>query len=51
MTTRRTICRATLLATAAGACALFGNLAAAQAFPSKPITLIVPNPPGGLVDG
>lgn len=25
-------------------------LAQAQAFPSKPITIIVPNPPGGLVD-
>lgn len=24
---------------------------AAQAYPAKPITLIVPNPPGGLVDG
>jgi tripartite-type tricarboxylate transporter receptor subunit TctC len=22
----------------------------AQSFPSKPITLVVPNPPGGLVD-
>jgi tripartite-type tricarboxylate transporter receptor subunit TctC len=26
-------------------------MATAQTFPSKPITLIVPNPPGGLVDG
>ena len=34
---------------AAGA-ALFASLAAAQAYPSKPIALIVPNPPGGLVD-
>ncbi len=25
-------------------------LGAAQTFPSKPITIIVPNPPGGLVD-
>jgi tripartite-type tricarboxylate transporter receptor subunit TctC len=32
------------LATAAG-------WAAAQGFPTKPITLVVPNPPGGLVDG
>ena len=24
--------------------------AGAQAYPAKPITLIVPNPPGGLVD-
>ena len=36
----------------AAALALACGLAAAQsAFPSKPITLIVPNPPGGLVDG
>ena len=28
-----------------------GSIASAQAFPQKPITLIVPNPPGGLVDG
>jgi tripartite-type tricarboxylate transporter receptor subunit TctC len=27
------------------------GLAAAQGFPTKPITLVVPNPPGGLVDG
>lgn len=26
------------------------NLATAQSFPNRPITLIVPNPPGGLVD-
>ncbi|AGU47842.1 putative Bug-like extracytoplasmic solute binding receptor, TTT family [Variovorax paradoxus B4] len=31
--------------------ALSSTLAAAQPFPNKPITLIVPNPPGGLVDG
>lgn len=30
---------------------LFCGYAAAQAYPNKPITLIVPNPPGGLVDG
>jgi tripartite-type tricarboxylate transporter receptor subunit TctC len=30
--------------------ALAASLAAAQTFPSKPITLIVPNPPGGVVD-
>lgn len=34
---------------AAGA-ALFASLAAAQAYPAKPVTLVVPNPPGGLVD-
>jgi tripartite-type tricarboxylate transporter receptor subunit TctC len=27
------------------------GLAAAQGFPTKPVTLVVPNPPGGLVDG
>ncbi|TFY99421.1 tripartite tricarboxylate transporter substrate binding protein [Ramlibacter henchirensis] len=27
------------------------SLAAAQTFPAKPITIVVPNPPGGLVDG
>ena len=26
------------------------NLVAAQSFPDKTITLVVPNPPGGLVD-
>ena len=37
---------------AAAAAALFCGIAASQAaFPSKPITLVVPNPPGGLVDG
>jgi len=29
---------------------LASSMAAAQAFPTKPITLIVPNPPGGVVD-
>jgi tripartite-type tricarboxylate transporter receptor subunit TctC len=38
------------LALAAGL-ALAGATASAQSFPSKPITLVVPNPPGGLVDG
>ena len=34
-----------------GAIALLaGSLAAAQGYPSKPITLVVPNPPGGFVD-
>lgn len=35
----------------AASAALFASLAAAQAYPAKPVTLIVPNPPGGLVDG
>ena len=40
-----------LLRCAAGAAALsFAGFAAAQAYPAKPVTLIVPNPPGGLVD-
>ncbi|NMM06393.1 tripartite tricarboxylate transporter substrate binding protein [Polaromonas sp.] len=34
----------------AGCALLFSSLALAQAFPAKPITLVVPNPPGGFVD-
>ena len=30
--------------------AVFSSAAWAQAYPSKPITLVVPNPPGGFVD-
>jgi tripartite-type tricarboxylate transporter receptor subunit TctC len=44
---RRPFLRQAVLA--AGA-ALFASLAAAQAYPAKPVTLVVPNPPGGLVD-
>jgi tripartite-type tricarboxylate transporter receptor subunit TctC len=44
---RRLICAAVLAACAAS---LTAPVALAQAYPSKPITLIVPNPPGGLVD-
>jgi tripartite-type tricarboxylate transporter receptor subunit TctC len=33
-----------------GCALLFTSLALAQAFPAKPITLVVPNPPGGFVD-
>jgi tripartite-type tricarboxylate transporter receptor subunit TctC len=36
---------------AALATGLACGIAAAQAFPAKPVTIIVPNPPGGLVDG
>lgn len=32
------------------AATLIGTLVAAQGYPSKPITLVVPNPPGGFVD-
>ncbi len=34
----------------AAAAALCPVIASAQAYPSRPVTLIVPNPPGGLVD-
>jgi tripartite-type tricarboxylate transporter receptor subunit TctC len=34
----------------AGSAALFCGLCAAQGYPSKPITFVVPNPPGGFVD-
>ncbi len=34
----------------AGAAAVLGPLALAQGYPAKPISLIVPNPPGGVVD-
>jgi tripartite-type tricarboxylate transporter receptor subunit TctC len=44
--------RRQLLAGAAGlAAGLSGSVALAQGYPAKPITLVVPNPPGGLVDG
>jgi tripartite-type tricarboxylate transporter receptor subunit TctC len=43
--------RRALLACAAIGASLACTLAAAQGFPTKPITLVVPNPPGGLVDG
>ena len=36
---------------AALATGLACGIAGAQAFPAKPVTIIVPNPPGGLVDG
>ena len=46
MPTRRLICSAALALCAS----LAAPVALAQAFPSKTITVIVPNPPGGVVD-
>lgn len=46
MSTRRTL----VAAAAAFACALIAPAALAQSFPSKPITLVVPYTPGGVVD-
>ena len=40
----------TTTATVAAAAALFVSPAMAQTYPTKPVTLIVPNPPGGVVD-
>jgi tripartite-type tricarboxylate transporter receptor subunit TctC len=45
MTTRRKFSKLMALAALCAPMALM-----AQAFPSKPITLVVPVPPGGLVD-
>ena len=44
--TRRHVCTAALALCAS----LAAPAALAQAFPSKPITIVVPNPPGGVVD-
>lgn len=41
------ICRALMLTAAT---LLASHAAMAQTFPSKPVTLVVPNPPGGVVD-
>jgi tripartite-type tricarboxylate transporter receptor subunit TctC len=46
-TTPRHFIRKTLLA---GCALLLSGVALGQAFPNKPITLVVPNPPGGFVD-
>jgi tripartite-type tricarboxylate transporter receptor subunit TctC len=43
--------RRLIVSSCAIAMGLASGLVAGQAFPSKPITLVVPNPPGGLVDG
>ena len=47
MTTRRTACLALACASVLG---IEAGAARAQSFPSKPVALIVPNPPGGVVD-
>jgi tripartite-type tricarboxylate transporter receptor subunit TctC len=47
MTQKQNFVRQTVLACSA---LLFCGAVMAQAFPSKPITLVVPNPPGGFVD-
>jgi tripartite-type tricarboxylate transporter receptor subunit TctC len=47
MITRRSLCTAVCVALCAP---LAASVAQAQGFPSKPITIIVPNPPGGVVD-
>ena len=46
-TTQRHFIRKTLLTSCA---LLLSGVVLAQAFPNKPITLVVPNPPGGFVD-
>ena len=46
----RTRSRRALLALAAGLAALPGAHAQATDFPTKPITIIVPYPAGGIVD-
>ena len=51
--TRRNLAAAWLATALLGSSAFLAPLAAhaqADAYPSKPITLVVPNPPGGLVD-
>ena len=51
--TRRSLNAALLATTIISASAFIAPLAAhaqPDAYPSKPITLVVPNPPGGLVD-
>ena len=42
--------RTALQAVLVGGLALTGTLGQADSFPNKPVTLVVPNPPGGFVD-
>src|SRR5205085_7006485 len=50
MNTPRTLTRRRAVQALALALAVIGGSAMAQAWPSKPITLIVPFPPGGTTD-
>ena len=50
MTIRRSFCRTTLGLAAAGLFAVLPFGAMAQDYPAKTVTLVVPNPPGGVVD-
>ncbi|MEY3871553.1 MAG: putative extracytoplasmic binding receptor, partial [Pseudomonadota bacterium] len=47
MIPKRLFIRQTALA---GCALLLSGAVMAQAYPSRPITLVVPNPPGGFVD-
>ena len=47
---RRFLTRSAMTVTGALAAALFAGATLAQNYPTKPITLVVPNPPGGFVD-
>ncbi len=42
--------RRTLIVATSSILALIAGAAAAQGYPSKPVVLVVPNPPGGVVD-
>ena len=50
MTIRRSFCRSTLGFAAACLFAAVPFGASAQDYPAKTVTLVVPNPPGGVVD-